>query len=186
MFVTDNNSFDKLSIDYLEYEFINKFKKSSYVLTNRDLRPNRPNISIYDMPNLNAYITQIEFLLSAEGIDIDIAEQPDVKRKYYYPSKKYNAKLYVNEGKFILAVGCEIKRPPESTRDWKDKRHYTRGNEIIDNYIENEKAVEKDWKIITKANLAFKSPSAPTDLITGLSDNGWKFFKGLEEIREKK
>lgn len=36
MFVTDNNSFDKLSIDYLEYEFIQRFKKSSYVLTNRD------------------------------------------------------------------------------------------------------------------------------------------------------
>ena len=185
LFVTDNNSFDKLSIDYLEYEFIQKFKKSSYVLINKDLRLNKPNVSIYDIPNLEAFINQIEFLLNAEGIAIE--EQVDLSEqiKYYFPSKKHNAKLFIKDGKFILSAGSEIKRPPETTKDWKDKHHYGRGNSVIDNYIENEKVKEVDGKIITQVNLAFKSPSAPADLITGLSENGWKFFKGLEEIRGK-
>jgi hypothetical protein len=185
LFVTDNNSFDKLSIDYLEYEFIQRFKKSSYVLTNRDLRLNKPNVSVYDLPNLEAFINQIEFLLSAEGIDIDEQENINERIKYYYPPTKHNAKLFIQDGKFILTAGSEIKRPPESTKAWKDKNHYNRGNKIIDNYIENEKVKEVEGKFITQVNLAFKSPSAPADLITGLSENGWKFFKGLEDIRGK-
>ncbi len=185
LFVTDNNSFDKLSIDYLEYEFIQRFKKSSYVLTNRDLRLNKPNVSVYDIPNLESFINQIEFLLSAEGIDIDEQENSNELIKYYFPSMKHNAKLFVKDGKFILSARSEIKRPPESTKAWKDKNHYIRGNEVIDSYIENEKVKEVDGKLITQVNLAFRSPSAPADLITGLSENGWKFFKGLEEIRSK-
>lgn len=183
LFVTDNNSFDKLSIDYMEYEFIQKFRKSSYVLTNKDLRLNRPNVSVYDIPNLESFINQIEFLLSAEGIDIDEQVISTEQIKYYFPSAKHNAKLFIKDGKFILSAGSEIKRPPETTRAWKDKNHYNRGNVIIDNYIQNEKVKEEDGKIITQVNLSFKSPSAPANLITGLSENGWKFFKGLEEIR---
>ncbi len=185
LFVTDNNSFDKLSIDYLGYEFLQRFKKSSYSLTNKDLRLNEPNISIYDLPNLEAFITQIEFLLSAEGIDIDEQEDKNELMKYYYPSAKHNAKLFVKDGKFILAAGSEVKRPPESTKEWKDKNHYQRGNAIIDSYIADGKVKEADGKLITQVYLAFKSPSAPADLITGLSENGWKFFKGLDEIRGK-
>lgn len=185
LFVTDNNSFDKLSIDYLEYEFIQRFKKSSYVLTNKDLRLNKPNISVYDIPNVEAFITQIKFLLSAEGIDIDEQQDRNELIKYYYPPTKHNAKLFVKDGKFILVAGSEIKRPLESTKDWKDKNHYKRGNAIIDSYIENEKVKELNGKLITQVNLAFKAPSAPANLITGLSENGWKFFKELEEIRGK-
>lgn len=185
MFVTDNNSFDKLAIDYLEYEFINMFKKSSYVLTNKDLRPNKPNISVYDMPNLRTFISQIEFLLSAEGIDIDEGKKVKLQIQYYYPPSKYNARLFVKEGKFILEAGSEIKRPSETSKEWKDKRHYSRKNEIIDGYIENEKVYVKDGKLFTAVNIAFKSPSAPADLTTGGSENGWTFFKGLDEIRRK-
>lgn len=185
LFVTDNNSFDKLSIDYLEYDFIQKFKESSYVLTNKDLRPNKPNISVYDLPNLESFIDQIVFLLSAEGIDLDEVKASPEKVKYYCPSPKHQAKLFVQDGKFVLASGSEIKRPPESTKEWKNSRRFDRGNEIIDSYIGNEKVKEIDGKLITQVNIAFKSPSAPADLITGLSENGWKFFKGLDELRNK-
>jgi len=183
LFVTDNNSFDKLSIDYLEYDFIQKFKESSYVLTNKDLRPNKPNVSVYDLPNLEAFITQITFLMSAEGVDISRLEEDQGTIKYYYPSKRHNAKIFVKDGKFVLAAGSEVKRPPESTKEWKNSNRYTRGNDKIDSYIENEKIKEVNGKLITQVNIAFKSPSAPADLVTGLSENGWKFFKGLEEIR---
>jgi hypothetical protein len=183
--VTENNSFDKLSIDYLGYDFIQKFKESSYVLTNKDLRPNKPNISVYDLPNLESFINQIVFLLSAEGVDIDEVKASPGKVKYYCPSPKHHAKLFVQDGKFVLASGSEIKRPPESTKEWKNSRRFDRGNEIIDSYIANEKVKEIDGNLITQVNIAFKSPSAPADLITGLSENGWKFFKGLDELRNK-
>jgi hypothetical protein len=186
MFVTDNNSFDKLSIDYMEYEFISKFKKSSFVLTNRDLRTNKPNVSIYDLPNLNAYIKQIEFLLSAEGIDIDIAEEGDAKRDYYYAKGKFNAKLFIKEGKFVLVKGSELRRPPESAKEWKNNRHYTKYNEMIDNYLEDGKVKEENGKLVTQVNLVYKSPSRPANLVTGLAKNGWKFFKGLNELRDEK
>lgn len=185
LFVTDNNSFDKLAIDYFEYDFIQKFKTSSYVLTNKDLRPNKPNVSIYDLPNLEAFIDQIVFLLSAEGIDIDEVKEAPSKMKYYFSSKKHNAKLFVQDGKFVLAAGSEIKRPLDSTKEWKNSKRYKRGNEIVDAYIENEKIKEVEGKLITQVNIAFKSPSAPANLITGLAENGWKFFKGLEELRNK-
>lgn len=186
MFVTDNNSFDKLSIDYLEYEFIQEFKTSSYLLTNKDLRVNKPNISVYDMPNLQSYVNQIQFLLSAEGIDINEHTDSQEKIHYYYPSSKYNAKLFVKDGKFILAKGSEINRAPESTQEWKNKNHYIRNKQIINQYIKNEKIKEIDNKLVTQVNLSFKSPSAPADLVTGLSKNGWTFFKGLSDIRNNK
>jgi hypothetical protein len=186
MFVTDNNSFDKLSIDYMEYEFINKFKKSSFVLTNKDLRANKPNVSIYDLPNLNAYIKQIEFLLSAEGIDIDIADEGPINRKYYFAKGKYNAKIFIKEGKFILVKGSELNRPPEASKEWKYKGHYIRNNQTIDDYIEDGKVKEENGKLITQVNLDYKSPSRPANLVTGLAKNGWKFFQELNELRDEK
>lgn len=128
------------------------------------------------MPNLEAFIDQIEFLLCAEGVDIDEAEEIDKSIKYYYLSKNHKAKLFIQDGKFILASVSGVKRLPESTKDSKDKRHFARGNEVIDSYIENEKVKAIDGELVTQVNLAFKSPSAPADLVTGLSENGWNFF----------
>ncbi|WP_028274714.1 GIY-YIG nuclease family protein [Atopococcus tabaci] len=84
LFVTDNNSFDKLTIDYMEYEFIKRFKKSSFTLMNKDPRTNEPNISMYDKPNILAYINQIEFLLSAEGVSIDTISTEQLNERFYY------------------------------------------------------------------------------------------------------
>jgi hypothetical protein len=183
MLVTDNNSFDKLTIDYLEYKFIKKFKKSSYVLTNKDLRNQKPNISVYDKPKLSAFIKQIEFLLNAEGIIISEFIPDRGKPVYYYPSKKYNAKLFVKDGKFILEKDSELKRPSESSKEWKNDRHYKRFNKLIDDYVEDEKVLEENGKITVLVNIFFNAPSTPANLISGCSQNGWKFFRGLNELR---
>ncbi|MDM8534012.1 GIY-YIG nuclease family protein [Clostridiaceae bacterium HSG29] len=183
MFVSDNNSFDKLTIDYLEYKFIKKFKKSSYVLINKDLRNQEPNVSIYDKPKLTVFIEQIEFLLNAEGITISEFIADNDELAYYYPSKKYKAKLFVKDGKFILEKESELKRPLESSKTWKNDRHYKRFNKLIDDYIEDEKVIEENGKIIVLINLVFNAPSTPANLITGYSENGWLFFKGLNELR---
>ena len=187
MFVTDNNSFDKMAIDYLEYEFIKKLKKSSYLLENHDLRMTEPNISIYDKPNLNAYIEQIEFLLNAEGVVLDEIQETTIhNEKLYKPkSAKYNASILIKDGQFILVKGSELKRPIESSRNWSDEgRFYHRQNKTMDGYLRDEKVEKMDDKYIAKVNLAFKSPSTVASLISGRAENGWKFFEGLEEQRK--
>jgi hypothetical protein len=47
----------------------------------------------------------------------------NVKLICYYPSKKYKAKLFVKDGKFILEKGSELKRSLESSKTWKNDRH---------------------------------------------------------------
>lgn len=183
MFVTDNNSFDKLLIDYLEYEFINKFKKSSYTIMNKDVRNREPNISIYDKPNLISFIRQIEFLLNAEGIVIRKPILKEDKVEYYYPTRNLEAKLYLQGGNFILEKGSKLKRPPESTKHWKSDKHYKRFSNLINDYIDGEKVSENGEELITLVNLTFSNPSVVASLISGSSENGWLFFEGLNELR---
>lgn len=187
MFVTDNNSFDKLTIDYLEYEFINRFKKSSFILSNKDMRNVEPILSIYDRPKLESFIEHITFMLNAEGVTIEEIKVDDTSSdfKYYYPSKTYKAKLFVRDGKFVLSEGSVLKRPPESAKEWKDDRHYYRLNSIIDEYIDDGKVIVVNNENITTVNIVFDAPSLPADLVTGHSENGWRFFKGLNELREE-
>ena len=75
----------------MEYEFIKRFKKSSFTLMNKDPRTNEPNVSMYDKPNILSYINQIEFLLSAEGVSIDIISSDAITEKFYYPNSTFAA-----------------------------------------------------------------------------------------------
>lgn len=183
LFVTDNNSFDKSSIDYMEYEFINRFRKSSYTLMNRDPRTNEPNISMFDRPNIFSYIKQIEFLLSAENISLEnILSNPEVT--YYYPkNRNFKAHIFVKDGQFILAKDSELRRPIDSSKNWKTGNFYTRYNKIIDDYIENGKVTEENGIPRTLINMPFNSPSLIAEIVSGQSKNGWSFFEGLNELR---
>lgn len=183
LFVTDNNSFDKLSIDYMEHAFIKKFKKSSFMLMNKDLRTNEPNTSIYDRPNLDAYIEQIEFLMNAEGVSLQEVSPNGVGVTYYEPaSKKYKAKLFVKDGKFILVEGSVIRRPTELAKNWKVNL-YERNNSVINGYLDDGKVEEVNGEIVLLMNIEYNSPSMPATLLSGRSENGWLFFKGLNELR---
>ena len=64
LFVTDNNSFNKDIIDYLEHKFIQEFRNSSYVLKNSNLRGVVPTISKENLLTTKCFIEQIVFLLS--------------------------------------------------------------------------------------------------------------------------
>lgn len=188
MFVTDNNSFDALTIDYMEYYFVNKLRKSGkYILDNKDMRFNEPNISIYDKPTIAAYISQIEFLLKAEGINIE-EDKVDHSTKYYLSrNKSYrnDAKLFVKDGNFILAEGSLITRPKDSTKHWNDGgRFHRRYNNIINELLEDKKIEVQGNRFKALINLTFSSPSAAASLISGISENGWKFFEDIEELRE--
>lgn len=173
MFVTDNISFDRLTIDYLEYEFIKKFKKSSYTLANREPRDKEPNCSIFAKASITSYIEQIEFLLSTEGVELTSNQPTNKDVNIYAPKGKYDGKLYVKDGKFVLCAGSEIARD----------NFYRSMNELIESYISDGKIKEIDGRIVTQVDLSFKSPSRPAVLISGSSQNGWMFFEGLNELR---
>lgn len=184
LFVTDNNSFDKLTIDYMEYEFIKRFKQSSFVLMNKDPRINEPNISMYDKPNVLSYIKQIEFLLSAEGVSTHTVSPNLVDEKFYYPkNRNYKSRIFVKEGQFIIAKESELRRPVPSSEFWKTGNFFTRYNEIIDSYIEDGKVIEENGVLKTKINMAFDSPSRAAELVSGRSTNGWNFFEDLRELK---
>jgi len=184
LFVTDNNSFDKLTIDYMEYEFIKRFKKSSFTLMNKDPRTNEPNISMYDKPNILAYINQIEFLLSAEGVSIDTISTEQLNERFYYPkNKNYRSRIFVKDGQFVLAKNSELRRPVDSSKNWKTGTFFNRYNNMIDNYIEDGKVIEENGVLRTVINMSFDSPSRVAELISGQSTNGWLFFDELNELR---
>ena len=113
-------------------------------------------------------------------------DEGDINRKYYYAKGKYNAKLFVKEGKFVLVKGSELNRPFEDSKNWKYQGHYKRNNQTIDDYIEDGKAKLENGKIITVHNIAYNSPSRPANLVTGMAKNGWLFFEGLNELRDEK
>lgn len=186
MFVTDNDSFDTLTIDYMEYYFIKKLENSGrYLLENKVMRNNEPNVSIYDKPTVESYISQIEFLLKAEGISLE-EEKSDHFTKFYHPkSNKYKAKVFVKDGNFVLAEGSIISHPISSSEDWSDGgKFYQRYNGYIKKFLEDGKIEKYNDQYRTLINLSFTSPSAVASLITGLAKNGWKFFKNIEELRE--
>lgn len=186
MFVTDNNSFDALTIDYLEYHFIGKLEKSGkYILENKAMRRMEPNVSIYDKPTINSYISQIEFLLNAEGINIKEEKSDNFTRFYYPKNKKHKAKIFVKDGNFILAEGSIVRRPVESSANWSDGgSFYNRYNNYIEDYLADNKIKECADNYKALMNLTFTSPSAVASLISGLAENGWVYFEGLDELRK--
>lgn len=190
MFTTDNNSFDASTIDYLEYYFINKLNGSGeYILNNKDFRTVEPIVSIYDKPTIKSYISQIEFLLEAEGINLNKTEKEESSAvKYYYPKNQNDrdlGKIYFDEGKFVLVKGSFIRYPKKSSKEWKNKNFYTGKISFINKLIENNKIVEVGEDILkTLVDIPFDAPSPISDLITGGSTNGWEYFDEIKELRE--
>ena len=179
MFVTENNSFDKMTIDYLEWKFIKIFKVSSFLLENKDLRTKMPNISIYDQPGMDSYVNQILFLLSIEGISAKI-EKRDPKHVTFRPkSKSYSDidTLIIIDGKYYLAEGSSVRRV--------EKNYNKNITNRIDLLRANDKIVLKNGQLVAKQDILCKSPSGVAELITGAPTNGWAFFKDLEALRNK-
>lgn len=189
MFVTDNNSFDKLSIDYLEYYFIQRFEKTEYILENRDLRFVVPNSNIFTLSTLNTFAKQIEFLLESIGISLTAPDiEETIPSQVFQGPSPYKASIYLKDGKFILRKGSEIKKPIESSKEWNDGgKFYRRYMSHFENYVESGQAklLEGKGSAILLHDIEFTSPSKPADLCTGSSNNGWEFWKGLKEKREK-
>ena len=172
LFVTDNNSFDKLTIDYMEYEFIKRFRQSDFALMNKDPRTNEPNISMFDKPNILAYSEQIEFLLRAEGISVDPVPATPQDETYYYPkNRNYKSSIFVKDGQFILTKGSELRRPVRSSEQWKTGNFFTRYNQVIDDYVEDGKVTEENGILRAQFNMSFTSPSRVAIFVSGPSTN---------------
>ena len=189
MVVSDNNSFDKSAIDYLEYHFIHKFKNTVYKLENIDNRNTQPLVNVFQKSTYDNYCNQIEFMLEANGIDF--LEKKNSKEKdfqFFEASKGIKSKLYVKDDVFFLTKDSIISMPIESSKEWNDdgrfyKSHSYRFNELI---IDGKaKTIENNpSKAILLEDIPFKSPSAAAEITSGYAENGWLFWKGLDEIRK--
>lgn len=189
MVVSDNNSFDKSAIDYLEYHFIHKFKNTVYKLENIDNRNTQPIVNVFQKSTYDNYCNQIEFMLEANGIDF--LEKKNSKEKdfqFFEASKGIKSKLYVKDDVFFLAKDSIISMPIETSKDWNDdgrfyRNHSSRFNELL---VDGKaKLLESNLsKAILLEDIPFKSPSAAAEITSGYAENGWLFWKGLDEIRK--
>lgn len=185
LFVSDNNIFDANVIDYMEYHFINLLKKSSsYALDNTEPRNKEPNLSVFDKTTYQTYLQQIEFLLKAEGVNF-VEREKKFDVKYYYPrSKNYQAKLYFQDGKFVVEADSIINKPKERLKTWRDDgKFYDKLNNRIVRLLKEEKLEDLGDSCRTLVKITFSSPSAAAELISGTAQNGWEFFKDIEELR---
>ena len=190
LFVTDNNTFDKLSIDYLEYHFIQAFSKTQYSLENQDLRIVAPNVNIFNKSTLDSFAAQIQFLLEAMGISFQtrlFIEEQDEEKETFNARPPHQASIRLQDGKYILQANSIIKAPLNRTKGWSDGGNFfQRFNKRYLQYIETGKAVEVDVATARLIDdLEFNSPSTPAALCSGHSVNGWKFWEGLEEKRKR-
>lgn len=184
LLITENNSWDKTVIDYLEYKLINIFNESKYTLINKDLRIKEPVLDIFQQAKMKDLVDEILFLLASNGIDTAPSTTITKNQKIYQASNGNNAKLIYNNGEFILLKDSEVKRPTESSKEWQSDAFFRNGNEKIDKLLESGKIIERDDKYIVTSDIAFKSPSGAGKFVSGYSVNGYRFWKGLDEIRQ--
>lgn len=188
LFVTDNNSFDVLSIDYLEHYFIHAFSNTQYRLENKDLRVAKPNVTIFNEATLESFAAHIQFLLEAIGISFKALEASsgDIEHNDLFHAKEpFKASILLVDGKFVLQAGSIIKMPVEKTLEWMDKGAFHRkyvGK--FEQLIEMEKALRiNDTTAKLLEHIEFNKPSMPAELCSGSAQNGWLFWKGLNERR---
>ena len=149
LFVADNNSFDKLSIDYLEYYFIQAFSKTQYSLENRDMRTVAPNVNVFNQSTLNSFAAHIQFLLEALGISfrasVQTAIEVDDDIEVFVAKSPYEATIRLADGKFILQANSIIYAPLEHTKDFSDGgTFYNRTLRRYEQLIESNKAIKLD------------------------------------------
>lgn len=184
LFVTNNNSFDRNAIDYMEHSFIQKSRESkAYHLVNTDMREKSPNISFENLPEYNQYIAQIEFLLKAEGIDFEKAEETC---KHCYPSKSQPTNnLFVQDKCFYLEAGGIISPRTAPSKSPQSQDIQKKQRQHIQDYLAQGCLRElPDGKYEILKPLPFTSPSAAGQFITGRSCNGWDEFIGLDALRQ--
>lgn len=64
------------------------------------------------------------------------------------------------------------------------RKFYNHYNSYIDEFLADSKIEAQGDQYKTLINLTFTSPSGVASIISGLAENGWKFFKEIEELIE--
>lgn len=75
--------------------------------------------------------------------------------------------------------------PVESSQKWSDEgKFYNRYTNYINEFLDDGKINAYEGNFKTLINLTFTSPSGVASLVSGLAENGWKVFQGIEELRK--
>ncbi len=187
MFVTDNNTWTSTIVDYLEYHYINQFKKlADYTLENIEPRNNIPNITIYDKANLEQTINKIDFYLNISGINISKkhTHTENLTLSKYYSKDKKSSIVY-NDGYFYLQEGSQLTKPKESVKKYSDSGAlYDRLNKTISDLVDS--GLVDAETLVAKQEIEVKSISRAASLVCGRSVNGWEYFVNSQELRNGK
>lgn len=211
IFVSDNNTFDANSIDYMEYYFINYLLTSeSYRLENTDMRRREPNISYIDKSIYSELIRKIAFLLETEGVYFDEEipkrfkesesaekevgqeisdDQADVK--YYIPvSPAYEgAKVFYDKinDKFVVESGSIINIPNESlkARIADSESFYILAMSRYNQHKNKISEIDEKHAELT-GRIGFSTPTGAANFIAANKMNGWNFFDGIQELRDNR
>jgi hypothetical protein len=125
-------------------------------------------------------------LLKAEGINF-VEREKKGSVKYYLPkSKNYSAKVYFQDGNFVVEAGSVLHKPKEALKNWSDEgRLYQRLTEGINSLIAEGKIEDLGDSCRTLIKLPFSSVSSAASFISGAAQNGWTFFKDIQELRHE-
>lgn len=77
-----------------------------------------------------------------------------------------------------------VHRPKEALKNWSDEgRLYDRLTNDINSLIADQKLEDLGDTCRTLVKLPFSSVSAAAAFISGAAQNGWSFFKDIQELR---
>lgn len=186
LIVSDNNGFDHSVINYMEYYFIEEFKNTYYTLNNVLSKP-VPMIGTFQEVTYKNYASQIKFLLEANGIYFASKKIKATNKLSFIAAKGREAELFIHDGVFFLSTGSLIRKPIESSQNWSDGgRFYQRYNKIFNTLVETGKAElisEQEARLLE--NIPYKAPSSPASVVSGYAENGYDFWIGLKEYKDK-
>lgn len=193
MFVSDNKTFDKTTIDYLENFFIKAFNNSTYILENSVITGKTTQTNYFEESRYINAAKHIEFLLLSNGIKIDsVVENLETnENSTYFQDKQGKAKLCIIDGKYILKKGSKLKTLEHLNSLISTKNKSSTNNSIklriktIKQLIDNDNVYREGENLITKVDITYTSPSQAGGLVCGSNVNGWDFWLGLNELREK-
>ncbi len=191
MFVSDNGTFDKTMIDYLENYFINSFNNSTYIIKNEIIKQKTTHTNEFETVRYYNSAKQIEFLLLCNGVSIESTVNEDKKEeRVYFKDKNNRARLYVEDGKFILASNSKL-QTKEYFMEKKNKTDgkyskiiYERFEKTIIQLVQSKKVNKVENYLLTNQDISFNKPSQVASLVSGSIVGGWGFWQGLEKCRE--
>jgi hypothetical protein len=188
-FESKDNNLTKAHVKYLESRCLDLAINAKRFKLENNTESKLPTLPEADEAEMEEFLNNLKLLLSALGYPI---LQEVISKK----DENKSDPLFICKGNGAVATGRMTSDGfvvyKDSTLSTKlNKAVIDKNTKIIDNLIDNKilKIVDKEFNIFIN-DYIFNSPSAASNIVTGNSTNGWKYWKTekgktLEEVYKK-